>query len=529
MGSWTPLTIQPSFKASTMLLLTDGTVMCQAEGSKSWWKLSPDSGGSYVNGSWAALADMVNSRLYYASAVLADGRVLVAGGEYSDGGSDADKAEIYDPLSNAWTSIPTPGWGWIGDASACLLADGRLLLGSLTDARTAIYNPSTNTWTATGTMAARSNEETWVLLPDGSVVTVDCSNHPNAERFVPSSGAWVGAGATPIELVQASSIEIGPGVLLPTGRVFMVGATGHTALYTPPSGGGTGTWQAGPDFPADSQGRLVKAKDAPGCLLPNGHVLCVAGPAGDGAGDWPSPTMFFEFDGVGLNRVTDPPNANTVTYEGRLLLLPTGQVLYAAGTSAIYVYTPTGYPDPAWRPTITNCPSSLLIGHTYTLQGTQLNGLSQAASYGDDAQMATNYPLVRLHNVSSGGITYCRTAHHSTMGVATGAAVVSTTFTVPAGIPAGNYELYVVANGISSDPVNVTCGPDGGTAHYMLVDKAFGGGSVLWAYAGSQWRYQYVSDADLSGIAEDVFRANRVDVWWDESDRLTLVRPWKNE
>jgi len=97
--------------------------------------------------------------------------------------------------------------------------------------------------------------------------------------------------------------------------------------------------------------------------------------------------MFFEFDGVGLNRVTDPPNANTVTYEGRLLLLPTGQVLYAAGTSAIYVYTPTGYPDPAWRPTITNCPSSLLIGHTYTLQGTQLNGLSQAASYGDDAQL----------------------------------------------------------------------------------------------------------------------------------------------
>ena len=34
MGTWTALTNQPTFNASTMLLLTDGTVMCQAEGAQ---------------------------------------------------------------------------------------------------------------------------------------------------------------------------------------------------------------------------------------------------------------------------------------------------------------------------------------------------------------------------------------------------------------------------------------------------------------------------------------------------------------
>ena len=82
-------------------------------------------------------------------------------------------------------------------------------------------------------MAARSNEETWTLLPDGSVITVSCANHPHAERYIPSTGSWISAGSTPVELVQASSIEIGPAVLLPDGRVFTVGATGRTEPTDP--------------------------------------------------------------------------------------------------------------------------------------------------------------------------------------------------------------------------------------------------------------------------------------------------------
>lgn len=66
-----------------------------------------------------------------------------------------------------------------------------------------------------------------------------------------------------------------------------------------------------------------------------------------------------------------------------------------------------------------------------------------------------------------------------------------------------------------------------GPAKYILVDKYFGGNNVLWAYAGNAWRYRYVPDADLPGIAKVLFEANRVDVWWD-ANQLTLLRPWKN-
>lgn len=65
-----------------------------------------------------------------------------------------------------------------------------------------------------------------------------------------------------------------------------------------------------------------------------------------------------------------------------------------------------------------------------------------------------------------------------------------------------------------------------GTAKYILVDKHFAGGVVLWAYAGGKWRYKHISDADLAGIAQELFAANRVDVWWDEN-QITIIRPWK--
>jgi hypothetical protein len=91
----------------------------------------------------------------------------------------------------------------------------------------------------------------------------------------------------------------------------------------------------------------------------------------------------------------------------------------------------------------------------YTLHGRQLNGLSQAVSYGDDAAMATNYPIVRIRHVATGHIRYCRTFDHSSMGVGTGTAIHSTQFIVPIGIDLGHAELTVVANGIASEPVSV--------------------------------------------------------------------------
>ncbi|HEV2473259.1 MAG TPA: hypothetical protein VGS41_11370, partial [Chthonomonadales bacterium] len=76
-------------------------------------------------------------------------------------------------------------------------------------------------------------------------------------------------------------------------------------------------------------------------------------------------------------------------------------------------------------------------------------------SYGDDAQMATNYPLVQLKNPSNGAVVYLRTFNFSSLGVATGNTPQSAHVQVPMGIQVGQWNLVVIANGIASDPVAI--------------------------------------------------------------------------
>jgi hypothetical protein len=105
------------------LLLTDGTVMIQDAGCQDWWKLTPDQFGSYVNGTWTEVAPTPAgySPLYHSSAVLADGRVIIEGGEYNFLNPVwTNQGAIYDPLSDIWTSVDPPtGWSTIGDAHRC--------------------------------------------------------------------------------------------------------------------------------------------------------------------------------------------------------------------------------------------------------------------------------------------------------------------------------------------------------------------------------------------------------------------------
>ncbi len=193
-GRWIKLTNNPGFNASTMLLLTDGTVMCQQEGGVNWKKLTPDEYGSYINGTWSDLAPMHWTRRYYASAVLNDGRVLISGGEYSNAGGWTDKTEIYDPVTDTWTEIsPPPGWGGVGDAPCAVLPDGRFFMGHFFSTKSAIYDPVTDTWTAGPLKGSSSSEESWVLLPDDTVITVRSiapSERTESRSCVQYMGGW---------------------------------------------------------------------------------------------------------------------------------------------------------------------------------------------------------------------------------------------------------------------------------------------------------------------------------------------------
>src|SRR5271170_1773586 len=119
-GTWTPLTTAPPSGLQYGLLLSDGTVIC-ANGGTGWFRLTPDIHGSYVNGTWTEIASMNYSRLFFSSAVLTNGNVYVAGGEYGGG-----PAELYDTLANTWTVIQ-PASPNYSDACSKILPNGNVL------------------------------------------------------------------------------------------------------------------------------------------------------------------------------------------------------------------------------------------------------------------------------------------------------------------------------------------------------------------------------------------------------------------
>ncbi len=449
---------QPPNGASLALQLTDGSVMVQSYVVSDWYKLTPDPFGSYVNGTWTQLASLPPGYEpdAFASAVLADGRVAIVGGEYNFGEfALTNLCAIYDPEKDAWTMIPPPsGWDYIGDVPSVVLPNGLFLVGKKTDGQLAALNPFNLEWTPFGSTGKNdfNSEEGWTLMPDGTVLTADVKAAPATERYLPLEERWISDGNTvqdlhsptlsdPIPygngLVYNPPGEIGPAILRPDGTVFFTGASNearaHTGVYHPGiTSADPGTWTAGPDFPNDEAG------DTSAVLLPNGNVLVRA-----------TSGTLYEFDGVTLIRgpVLDFDSSFN------MMTLPTGQAIITGDT--VKIYTSTGSYSPAWAPAITAFPHRVARGWTYRIAGTQFNGLSQAAAFGDEEETATNYPLVCITNRATGHVTFARTHHHSTMGVATGSAIVSTNFDVPAGTETGPSTLQVIANGIPSVPVNI--------------------------------------------------------------------------
>jgi hypothetical protein len=470
---WVPLVNQPNAAPAwgNPLLLTDGTVIVHAGCGREWIKLTPDPFGSYVNGTWKAIASLPAgyAPLYFSSAVLPDGRVIVEGGE--DNAASANNCQavwttlgaIYDPKTNKWTSISPPsGWSFIGDAQSAILPDGTYMQANCCTKESALLDIQSLTWKSTGKGKYDINdEEGWTLLPDGTVLTIDAyvfhykANGRNYEIYNPSTGSWRSgpASGTIVQLwdsysnAQNASYELGPAVLRPDGTVFATGATtapgqsGHTAVYDFL----TKTWTAGPDFPDG-----LDIADGPAALLPDGNVLMQTSPGYGNLG-----SRFFEWDGSALIDVTagntDAPNISS--FYGNMLVLPTGEILFT-DFGNFWVYRANGKPNQSWLPQITSVPTRLNRGHSYTISGYNFNGFSQGAAYGDDVQAATNYPIVRLENRVTGHVFYARTHNHSTMGIAY-SGQASTTFDVSSRTETGLSNIQVIANGIASPPATV--------------------------------------------------------------------------
>src|SRR5580693_5188066 len=181
-GTWTAVTKAPVSGLSNPLLLTDGTVIVHVMCSQSWYRLTPDINGNYATGRWWQIASLPSGYgpLYFASAVLPDGRVIMEGGEYNLNCSSVwtNLGAIYDPVANTWTSVSPPsgnGWSHIGDAASIVLPNGTFMLSSCCayPSVDALFNAATSTYTSTGAPPTYQNEQGYALLPTGNVLTID--------------------------------------------------------------------------------------------------------------------------------------------------------------------------------------------------------------------------------------------------------------------------------------------------------------------------------------------------------------------
>ncbi|HEV3190587.1 MAG TPA: kelch repeat-containing protein, partial [Polyangiaceae bacterium] len=179
--TWTPMTnsLPNGDSGQLALLLPNGKLFVHegngGDNSSTWYLVTPDSTGSYVKGTWTQAASMNVGRLFFGSTVLPNGKVFVVGGEYSTDGGFSKTAEIYDIAANTWTTVTPSPQANVGDEPTELLPNGNILVGNISNNGTEIYNPTTNTWTAGGKKVhnEQSDEEPWVKLPNGDILTYD--------------------------------------------------------------------------------------------------------------------------------------------------------------------------------------------------------------------------------------------------------------------------------------------------------------------------------------------------------------------
>ncbi len=452
-GTWAELNnVAPYANGGVMLLLTDGTVIAVNYADTYWSRLTPDANGSYVNGTWDVITPMNDTRLYFSSQVLQDGRVYVGGGEYGTGGG---RGEIYNPLFDSWTPAgPMPVRDSIFDGNSMLLPDGTVLqalVKSDSDASwmgrgNLIYDPVTNLYKAAPNCKGGREEASWVKLPDNSILLAN-SFGTTSERYIPSLGKWIKDDDLPVDLFDFM-IECGPGFLLPDGRAIFFGASGHTAYYTPSGSLAHGSWAAGPDIP-DGKGM----PDAAGAMMRDGKILIAVSPLETPNNTFPFPTSLYEFDYLTnaytqVKTIGGHDTLSIPSYMTNMLDLPDGNVLFGILQEKQYlIYSPAGAQLAAGKPAVHDV-NEISCG-TYAITGTQFNGISEGAVYGDDWQMATNYPIVRLTQGTD--VYYARTFNWNSTGVQRGALPDTAQFTTPATVQPGTYDLEVIANGIASD------------------------------------------------------------------------------
>jgi hypothetical protein len=313
------------------------------------------------SGTFSATGNMIAARAGHTATLLTNGKVLIAGGAQDVRTGPTlvlTSAELYDPSSGTFTAtgnMTTPRQ----QHTATLLADGRVLIaggsqehpGQTVDLASAeLYDPSTGTFTATGDLSTAQHEHAATLLGNSKILIAGGipGHFPTtapAQLYDPATGVFADTGA----YADAHTFEIGPAeaTLLPDGRVLTLGMF-IAELYDP----GASTFSlTGIVGPADSDFFWIPQSAT---LLLDGKVLVVRG-----------------VNGTTETAAVYDPSIGTLTVTGNLTtfhafytdtLLPDGTVLIAGHVPGAELYDPG-----AGTFSVTGNMIAARVGHTATL------------------------------------------------------------------------------------------------------------------------------------------------------------------
>jgi len=345
-----------------MLQLRDGRILAHSDQGgdpNKWYILTPDSTGSYQNGTWTSGGAFPANYgpFFFSTAVMVDGKTIISeGGEYNFGSAvwtTLGSVGTLTPFTGSvnWVAnTPPTGWATIGDAQSVVLPNGQYLQSDCCSKKTAVYN-GPNSWTPKANVLAKRNDESgYTLLPNGKVLMVDVQQNLNCNNSLKSTeyydyttDTWTCGPETSVQLWTQSDQELGAAVSTYNGKVIQFGGN---VVATSVLDIASNTWSAGPTPP----NRMQQA-DGPAALEPNGKVLAMLSP-----GLFQGGCQFMEYDPVS-NTLANAPNPalqcpGDSSFVGHLMILPTGQIASVSYDSTINLYNPASGVVPGVAPSI---------------------------------------------------------------------------------------------------------------------------------------------------------------------------------
>jgi N-acetylneuraminic acid mutarotase len=245
-----------------------------------------------VGDAWALTATMSSARTLHTATLLPDGRVLVCGGFGQRSGSlpsvpaSTDQtlatAEIYDPRTGLWSSVPSmvaaradhraamvPASSNAGSAGGGVLVAGGQNGGSALVAAE-LYDPVANSWSSVGSMASAREAHALCVLSDGRVLAAGGTSAgvvlTSCEVFTPAAGTWRPAAAMTGGRANHTASPISGDQVLVAGGYSQGQPLSSAELYD----AARDTWRAARSL---NEGRAAHS----GCVLDDGSVLVAGG------------------------------------------------------------------------------------------------------------------------------------------------------------------------------------------------------------------------------------------------------------